>query len=692
MRCIILAITMFCFVTISPALGEDGLSLDPTQNIYSARQLGMGGVSVAFADDADGVFSNPACLTNLEFPKLTGTSRKILLDETQYTLIGLAVPTDWGTFGLGFSGMNTGGALPTKLDPGNNRVIIDPSREATSYYNNVIALAYSRQIKDSLSLGGNIKFFNQGFSGDLNDQASGTGLDLGLTFTPRRWAKIGANLQNLVEAQLAWNDNATDKIGGFYKLGCQLNILGPIEESFREYPAKLSAGIDFSVPHNTLATSTYSLGLEYFPQDKIALRTGLGSHGLSFGVGVINAGFRFDYAYAPRSGIPGDSPQYFTLSYVGERVRTTHYSLKEKQSGVIFLEPQDRLITDRTWINISAEAKALRVMDKKYVYTVTAISATHEVSEVTSREPFAELYFNKQPVEPKQELSTAIMPLNMGRNIFGFYGKTVPEAVGDSKTKQTFTASSEIGVLRVAPFADVPLSYWAKDAIYSCSTLGLIKGYPENMFKPDKGISRAELITLLVRTLPVNLDHVDNLAVFFTDVPETHWGAKFIAYGVSQKYATGYPDGSFKPNNTLTRAEGVTILARYAGLQEEPDAQPSFPDLSDSFWGNKFVTPAKAAGLLQYLDGENFEPSKPFSRAEACEILFRTARIQGMVDQWWKTGIVSAQQPTAIQSVPAKEITTPVIETPTTEVTVPIPAPAAEESVIEEPEDSHFWE
>jgi hypothetical protein len=196
------------------------------------------------------------------------------------------------------------------------------------------------------------------------------------------------------------------------------------------------------------------------------------------------------------------------------------------------------------------------------------------------------------------------------------------------------------------------MNHWAIRPIALSVTLGLVKGYPDNTFKPEKGITRAELVTLLVRTMPVRLSE-DLTYSGFSDVSSKHWAAKYIAYGSFKKLVTGYPDGTFKPNKVLTRAEGITILARYANLREEPGTPPPFPDLGPKFWANKYIAPAKKAGLLQYLVGKNFEPSTPFTRAEACEVLYQTPQVQQGVNQYWDTGIISAGHPEA--KVPAKD-------------------------------------
>ncbi len=643
-RRILILTLLYCYI-VMPALAADGIALDPSRTPFTARQLGMGGVSVAFSDDANGVFSNPAGMTEIEFPQLIGASRKLVLGETQYSLIGWAVPTDWGVFGMGYTGMNISGSLPTMLDPATNRIIIDPSREAMSYDNSVILLSYARKVKiprvpNEVSIGGNLKFFNQSFSGGLSSNASATGMDLSATYQPLAWLTTGVNLQNLLEGNLQWKGGSSDKIGGFYKLGCKVNILGSSEEALRTHEHKLYGGIDIDIPHSTLTGTNYHLGVEYFPLEKIALRGGFNMDqngtGLTLGVGLINGGFRFDYAFVQRPGLPGDAPHYFSLSYIGERVVTVTRELSRKEPFIRFSRPKDRFITDQDTIVISAEALARRILDEKTTWTVTAISETSEVKEISEIDEYLKpVYINGIKIEKIGSIETT-SPLRMGRNVFEIIGYTTPEAL---------VGSGEVRVLRFTPFVDTPLTYWAIEPIALSVTLGLVKGYPDDTFRPEKGITRAELVTLLVRSMGVKLEETEFEP--FIDVPSTHWAAKYISYGSFKKLITGYPDETFKPNRVLTRAEGITILARYAKFEEKETTTSPFPDLKPDFWANKYIAPAKEAGMLKYLEGKEFEPSKPLPRSEACEVLYRTPQVKQRVDQFWETGLVSAQQPKA---------------------------------------------
>ncbi|PIS30575.1 hypothetical protein COT42_02740 [Candidatus Saganbacteria bacterium CG08_land_8_20_14_0_20_45_16] len=651
---------------VSAAQAAAGVSLDPSTNLYSARQMGLAGAAIGFADDANGIFANPAGLTKITFPQLSGSARNIILGEAQYTLLAWAMPTTWGTVGLGYAALDTTGSYPTKPDPANSRIIIDTSREAMSYNNNVLALSYSRDINKNLAIGSNLKLFSQSLTGDIASSARATGLDLGFIFRPLPWLSTGGNFQNLVEGTAAWENGASDKIGGLYKLGCKVNVLGPTAEAWRPYQQKLSVGFDLDLPHNSLAANNYHLGIEYLPLQNIVLRTGYSQDGFTVGLGLISGGFRFDYAFAQKATIPGDTPHYFTLSYIGERVKKVYYQLKDKEPDVNFLSPEDRAITQDPLITLKARAIANRVTEKKTVWTVTALAATKEVQEIKVPENLTAVYLNGEKIDRVGSIEID-SNLTLGRNVFSLVGYASSETQGRQIIAETKVGSDEIKVLRFEPFDDLSMSHWALRPIALSVTLGLVKGYPDKTFRPEKGITRAELVTLLVRTMPVDFDSLLEFADF-TDVPSKHWASKYIAYGTEENLVAGYPDGKFKPEKVLTRAEGVTVLARYATLSTEAKAAPTFSDLKPDFWANKYISAAAQAGLLQYLAGKDFEPNTKFTRAEACEILYLTPEIQKQVNSYWETRQPKPAPATTITptSEAAPSLTNEAISLPTT--------------------------
>lgn len=181
----------------------------------------------------------------------------------------------------------------------------------------------------------------------------------------------------------------------------------------------------------------------------------------------------------------------------------------------------------------------------------------------------------------------------------------------------------QVRLIRLPGFSDVPDKYWARKTIGLMSLMGLFGGYPNGTFKPDKTVNRAELSSILVKALGFLTPEASETG--FKDVKQSNWASYYIKKGIEDGFVSGYPDKTFRPTRSVTRAEGVTIISRFAEL-EEPSLiiESPFPDVPGRHWAAKSVTAAKRAGLLNYLNGKPFEPNKEMTRAEVAEILSQT--------------------------------------------------------------------
>ncbi len=121
----------------------------------------------------------------------------------------------------------------------------------------------------------------------------------------------------------------------------------------------------------------------------------------------------------------------------------------------------------------------------------------------------------------------------------------------------------------VTKFTDIS-HYSAKGYISALVEKDIITGYPDDTFRPYNQISRAEIITMLGRSL--NLDDEEksiNLATdFYFDVSQSHWASNLISLATRLNLINGYPDGNFKPNQNVTRAESAKLLAKLRTLEK----------------------------------------------------------------------------------------------------------------------------
>ncbi|MBQ4647315.1 MAG: S-layer homology domain-containing protein [Candidatus Gastranaerophilales bacterium] len=110
-------------------------------------------------------------------------------------------------------------------------------------------------------------------------------------------------------------------------------------------------------------------------------------------------------------------------------------------------------------------------------------------------------------------------------------------------------------------YPDVFNSYWAASDINRLTEQCVLEGYPDGMFKPNRKVSRAEMATMVVKGY--NLDVTSNCdALTFKDVPRSHWAHDYISKGVSEDMIAGMANNKFYPDKHITRTEALTIMAK----------------------------------------------------------------------------------------------------------------------------------
>jgi len=114
----------------------------------------------------------------------------------------------------------------------------------------------------------------------------------------------------------------------------------------------------------------------------------------------------------------------------------------------------------------------------------------------------------------------------------------------------------------MATFADIT-NHWAQAFIAALADRGLISGFPDGSFQPDRPLTRAQFAALLVRSVdrpPVRSPRS------FRDVAANHWARAAIQQAWERGLLSGYPDGSFRPDATIVRADVLVALVNGLGL------------------------------------------------------------------------------------------------------------------------------
>ena len=112
-------------------------------------------------------------------------------------------------------------------------------------------------------------------------------------------------------------------------------------------------------------------------------------------------------------------------------------------------------------------------------------------------------------------------------------------------------------------FSDIKAGMWCNRAIATLTNMGIIKGYTDGSFQPNKSITRAELATIIARFAKLDVN-----TKTFSDI-NGHWAQKNIELAAGNGWINGYEDGTFRPNNNITRAETFAMINRVLDRQTE---------------------------------------------------------------------------------------------------------------------------
>lgn len=144
-------------------------------------------------------------------------------------------------------------------------------------------------------------------------------------------------------------------------------------------------------------------------------------------------------------------------------------------------------------------------------------------------------------------------------------------------------------------FTDVPDDAWYATAVNTLASLGILKGVGEDKYAPTRAISRAEFAAIATRFAKINLEG----STPFDDVSDADWYYNAVLTAVNYGWINGYGDNTFRPHNTVTRAEVTTIVNRMLARRADKDFvadhihnMRTFNDVDSSFWAYHYIMEA----------------------------------------------------------------------------------------------------
>ncbi len=171
-------------------------------------------------------------------------------------------------------------------------------------------------------------------------------------------------------------------------------------------------------------------------------------------------------------------------------------------------------------------------------------------------------------------------------------------------------------------FEDVK-GLWCEDMVNTLHGLGLISGRTENTFAPEASLTRAELVQLIANLDGVDLTAYEGTSQGFEDVDENAWYYKAVMWAADNNIVYGIGNGMFAPDTSITREDTAAIIYRYLALEPAENSK-LFGDSEDiSGYAAEAVNTLSAEGIINGYPDNTFRPENTITRAEMAAVLYK---------------------------------------------------------------------
>jgi amicyanin len=185
-------------------------------------------------------------------------------------------------------------------------------------------------------------------------------------------------------------------------------------------------------------------------------------------------------------------------------------------------------------------------------------------------------------------------------------------------------------------FKDVPATHPNYKAIMDLKKRGVISGYPDGTFKPNQVVNRVEALKIILLGSKINTATSTKTANF-NDISAQEWYAPYLNKAVELKFVQGYPDGSFKPTQTVNLVENLKmlLLAKNVDLSKITVNENPYADAFKDQWYAKYVQYAKEKLIIEGDKDNKVYPSQGMTRAKLSETMYRLIYLQEQQLDWF---------------------------------------------------------
>jgi len=235
------------------------------------------------------------------------------------------------------------------------------------------------------------------------------------------------------------------------------------------------------------------------------------------------------------------------------------------------------------------------------------------------------------PVRVTMNFDPAIVPAGRVAALFGFNDRTERWIyIGGQRGAGTVTASVDwlsafvVTAIDPLPAMNDIATHWGRNPISTLAGMDILGGYPDGSFRPDANVSRAEFAAMLTRA--IGLESRPQTADRFADAAGLGWARGAIGAAVDARLMGGYPDGTFGAERGVSRAEIAVVIDRVIGGRHVRVHRTELPvTFADAIpaWARSGVESAARAGILRGFADNTFKPERTATRAEVAAMLYR---------------------------------------------------------------------
>ena len=197
----------------------------------------------------------------------------------------------------------------------------------------------------------------------------------------------------------------------------------------------------------------------------------------------------------------------------------------------------------------------------------------------------------------------------------------IAEAFSNDYIEEVETTYDTGDTGEVEIFSDVEFGDDNAEAISYLETNGIVDGYPNGSFKPNNPLNRAELMKILVEGAGYDPDS-DEYKDCFPDVT-TEWYAKYVCFAEDEGWVEGYDDGFFKPDNDVNKVEAIKMLLEVMNVDIEEADSKVYSDVKLGQWYTDYINTAYAWGILEEDADSYYYPDHEITRGSVSENLYR---------------------------------------------------------------------